>query len=158
MRFISIAVFGVAILGATSPLRAQTPEARSATHEAAAAELFEVIQLEDQATATLAAVLANGAGPEEYRGTIAAALSEFFDTYMTWDVVRPMYLRIYMEVYTEQELRELAAFYRTPLGTKTIQEAARMTRLTVEASTHLIEEHREHLQRIVMRRMEGTVP
>jgi hypothetical protein len=42
---------------------------------------------------------------------------------------------IFMETYTESELRELVKFYRTPIGKKAIQTLPEITRKGIERGT-----------------------
>ena len=46
------------------------------------------------------------------------AFKKFMQKYMSWSSLREDYLKIYMEEFTEAELKDMAAFYRTPTGKK----------------------------------------
>jgi hypothetical protein len=41
---------------------------------------------------------------------------------MTWESLKPDFIQIYSEVFTEQEIKDLTAFYKTPLGQKLIEK------------------------------------
>ena len=41
---------------------------------------------------------------------------------LTWESLKPDFIQIYSEVFTEQELKDIAAFYRTPLGQKLLEK------------------------------------
>ena len=41
---------------------------------------------------------------------------------MAWEKVRPHYRRLYSEIFTQEEISALLAFYRTPAGQSTIQK------------------------------------
>ncbi len=43
---------------------------------------------------------------------------EFFNKYMGWDRVKDDLAKIYMKNFTDNELKELIAFYKTPIGQK----------------------------------------
>ena len=47
-------------------------------------------------------------------------MRKFFMKYMSWESLKNDFARIYAEEFTEQELRELIAFYKTPAGAKAI--------------------------------------
>ena len=43
---------------------------------------------------------------------------KFMTKHMSWSVLREDYLKIYMSEFTEAELKDMTAFYRTPTGKK----------------------------------------
>jgi len=47
-------------------------------------------------------------------------MRRFLAKYMSWEGLKGDFVRIYAEEFTEQELRDLIAFYRTPTGIKFI--------------------------------------
>jgi hypothetical protein len=48
-------------------------------------------------------------------------MKSVFDA-MTWEKMRPMYVSIYAETFTPEELQGLIAFYKTPVGQKWIEK------------------------------------
>jgi hypothetical protein len=47
------------------------------------------------------------------------SINKFFDEIekeISWETVKPTYIAIFEEVYTESEIREIVAFYRSPAG------------------------------------------
>jgi hypothetical protein len=52
---------------------------------------------------------------------IEPTIHAFFTKYMGWEAQRGDIAALYAKNYTEKELKELNAFYQTPLGQKTIQ-------------------------------------
>lgn len=46
----------------------------------------------------------------------------FLNKYMSWDSIKEEVIVMYSETFTAQELRELAAFYQTPLGKKALKK------------------------------------
>jgi len=49
-------------------------------------------------------------------------MMEFFSKYMSWESLKPEFLKIYSETFSASELREINAFYATDTGKKTIRE------------------------------------
>lgn len=48
-------------------------------------------------------------------------LVQFFKKTLDYEVLKPEIVKIYARYYTAQELREIAAFYRTPVGQKSLR-------------------------------------
>jgi len=49
-------------------------------------------------------------------------MRRFLAKYMSWESLKGEFARIYAEEFTEQELRDLIAFYKTPTGVKSISK------------------------------------
>jgi uncharacterized protein len=61
----------------------------------------------------------------------AAALDAVFQQ-LSWDSLKPDFIKIYAEVYTEQELKDLTAFYNSPIGQKFIEKMPELQTKTME--------------------------
>jgi hypothetical protein len=55
-----------------------------------------------------------------YAGEAERNMRETFKSF-TWEKVGPEYVRLYASLYTEEELRQLTAFYESPVGQKSIR-------------------------------------
>ncbi|MDH5711423.1 MAG: DUF2059 domain-containing protein [Gammaproteobacteria bacterium] len=53
---------------------------------------------------------------EPFRGV----MEDFFNKYMDYESARPELAALYMEAFSEQELKQIVAFYKTPAGKKVI--------------------------------------
>jgi hypothetical protein len=45
-------------------------------------------------------------------------LESFYREQMDWKTLEPEFTKLYLDVFSESELREMIAFYQTPLGQK----------------------------------------
>ncbi|HLL46097.1 MAG TPA: DUF2059 domain-containing protein [Longimicrobiaceae bacterium] len=61
------------------------------------------------------------AAAREYQEKMDRQLQEMFTVTMSWKRVQPEYVKLYASLYTDEELRQLTAFYESPLGQKTIR-------------------------------------
>ncbi len=57
----------------------------------------------------------------EHRETMVRELRKTLDEKMSWERMKPEYVRLYASLYTEDELRQLTAFYESPVGQKSIR-------------------------------------
>ncbi len=133
-------------------LAAQETGGRSG-REAAAAELIERLNLEEVTVASvdmmMETMLAQDPALEDFRDVFV----DFFSEHFRWTELEPEYVRIYAEAYTEPELRELIAFYDTPVGRKTVDLMPVLMRRGSEIGERQIEPHLPELQRRIMQRM-----
>ncbi len=57
--------------------------------------------------------------------------TEIVEKYMRWESVKQSYINIYSDVYSNEELKALIEFYRTPLGKKVLDNMQELTRKTM---------------------------
>ncbi|WP_164513439.1 DUF2059 domain-containing protein [Thiosocius teredinicola] len=53
---------------------------------------------------------------------------------MRWEKLEPHYVQIYVDVFSEDELRDLIAFYRTPLGQKMLEKMPQIMQASLAIS------------------------
>jgi len=153
---------GLVILGSILALSWAQPEplaarqtAVSPSHEQAALELLEVMDLQAQYRINLDLMLDQ---PNMAGTPMAQALREFHDRYMSWEVVRPALVQIYAEAFSESEVRELIAFYRTPIGRKLVERTPALTRGIADVMNRIVLEHQTELMEIMQKAMMGGRP
>lgn len=69
----------------------------------------------------------------------AGTLREFYHEQMNWAVLEPEYTRLYLDVFSEHELRELVAFYETELGQKLIAKMPLLMTRSSELATKRVQ-------------------
>jgi len=78
-------------------------------------------------------------------------MRELFREHLSWSALEPEYVRVYSEVFTERELREMIAFYETPLGQKMLDKlpvaAARTQTIMMERMQRAMPQIMERMQR-----------
>ena len=87
--------------------------------------------------------------PLEKRSKFKQVVNDFLAKYATWDNVKDNMTSIYAEAFTETELKQLAAFYRTPLGKKVIEEQPLLLQKSVQMGQTLIASHQIELQQLL---------
>lgn len=80
-------------------------------------------------------------------------MREFMAKAMKWDEVRGDFVRIYAETYTEDELRQLRAFYQTPLGQRLLATQATVAGKSMEVSNRRMQQFLPEMQQRIMERM-----
>lgn len=136
------------VLTWTAPWTAWGEEVET-SHRKAAAELLEAMGSE-QTSMTAAKALAEDklrANPlmEPYRDL----LMTWIEKSLSWERVRPQMIDIYSAAYTEGELRELIAFYKSPIGRKVLEKTPILVRQGEQAGQDLIAENQAELQQML---------
>lgn len=87
--------------------------------------------------------------------TLAAyrdVLIAWSSTVMTWENMKPRMVDLYAGAFSEQELRDLSAFYKTPLGAKTLRVLPEIMQRGAKIGADLALEHQHELQRMIQQR------
>lgn len=154
MRAIRIAV--ALLLLCTAAASAQE-QAAPTSHERAASELIDVLRLEQMTAASITTMTDAMLGQNPMLAPLRDVFIGFFTEFMRWEELRPAYVRLYRESYTESELRELIAFYRTPIGQKTVELMPRLMQQGAEIGQKQLQPHLPELQRRIEARLRGGV-
>jgi len=139
------------VLGCASS--AQADETLPQSHLDAASELVDVMNLEENLAAFgdvfIDSMIQQNPDSEPLRDVFSAWFQSIFD----WETVRPRYVAMYAESYTEAELREISAFYSTPTGMKSLALMPELAQKGAAIGNELAMEHSQELERMVMERM-----
>jgi len=122
------------------------------THEQAVIELFKVMDLERtmtaSATAMIDAQIQNNPAIAPYRDVML----QWAQKYLTWEAMAPQMIRIQMEYFTEAEVREMTAFYRTPTGQKALEKLPEVMKRGAMIGADLAKAHQSELEQMVLER------
>ena len=148
MRKLALILLVQAAVG--SPLAAQAAAPSPApSHARAAEELLLLFGMDDPMTN---AAPMFEAIKRQFPANPASmdVAKEFMDKYVKWEDVKPELIAAYTEAFSERELRDLLAFYKTPIGAK-----FRTAMPTVAAKTMTI--YQSRLQPHMMEMMEAIM-
>jgi hypothetical protein len=108
----------LALVLAAAPAAAQ-PEP-TAGELAAARELLEVSRTRENFIRALELGMEQG-GMGELTPELQTVLREFMDEHFRFEDMEPEFTRMYADLYTEEEIRGMTAFYRTPVGQRMVE-------------------------------------
>jgi len=141
------AAVAAAIVLAPAALRAQAappaaPAAgtRAPSHLAAATELLEATHTRDLMQTTAEQTLQSQLQQMPQLQPYADVIRKFYQETMDWSVLGPEFVRLYAETFTEAELREITAFYRTPIGAKMLEKLPQVMARSNQIATARLQE------------------
>jgi hypothetical protein len=141
-----------------TPASSQTS---SSSHEQAAHEFLNVLGLpsilQDISTALNNNLIQSNPPLAPHRDLIV----QWSNKYVTWEAIAPELAKTYTQTFTEPELREIIAFYRTRTGQKMVPELPKLMQNTAGAAGRLAGAHIADLQRMLEERSKqprGEVP
>lgn len=107
-----------ALLAFAAPAAAQ-PEPSPGEMEAVR-ELLEVSRTRENFIRAMELGMEQGGGAE-LTPRVREALRTFMDEHFRYEDLEPEFIQMYTELFTEAEIREMSAFYRTPLGQRMVE-------------------------------------
>lgn len=153
MRLTTLLLAALLALGAR-PAAAQQEPLR---HELAL-QLLEAMGMPEQIQVQLATVAATQARTNPDLPGLGDLLREFLARYVTWDALKDEYAELYAGAFTEEELREMAAFYRTPAGQKLARATPQLSLQGAGIAERVMHAHAAELEEMIRRRAAGTAP
>lgn len=77
---------------------------------------------------------------------------QWAQSFLTWDAIGQQLTDLYAATFTEQELREMTAFYASPTGRKAREKMGDLAREGAEIGMKLAREHQSELQEMIRQR------
>jgi len=146
------------LLAALLALGARPAAAQEPLRHELALQLLEAMRMPEQIQASLATVAATQARMNPDLPGLGDLLREFLARYVTWDALKDEYAELYAGAFTEEELREMVAFYRTPTGQKLARATPQLSRLGAELGERVMRAHAADLEEMIARRAAAAAP
>ena len=151
---------GLAVLCLFAPLAAYaaTP---SPSHVKAAEELFHVMKMDTLMDRNIDAVVKAQVAQNPKLAKVEDVFRAFLVKYMRWEVLKPQLVTIYTDAFTEAELREITAFYKTPTGQKSLTVMPDLLQKGMALGQNTMKAHLGELQAAVDKKLkegEGKKP
>lgn len=131
---------------------ASPPAKVKSGHEQAVLELFETMRLEETmaagATAMIDAQIQGSPEIAPYRDVMVGWAKK----HLSFANFAPRLLPMYMEAFTEPEVRELLRFYRSPVGKKTLTSMPDLMQKGALLGAEIANEHQADLEQMVLER------
>jgi uncharacterized protein len=131
--------------------RAQTPEAMKAAGELMQAMHADKV-LHDQISTAFDTQVQNNPAMAPYRTT----MQQFADKYLTWDEIGPQLTSAYAEIFTEQELHDLVAFYKTPTGQKLALQMGTLAAKGQQIGLRVVQAHQGELADMIRQQQQAN--
>lgn len=141
------------LLVCLAPLAAWCEEPKpGASHQEAVAELFKLMDIENSARSgaqtMIGVMLDQNAAMEPYRDV----LLKWADKTLSWDKMESRLTDLYMQTFTEAEIRDMIVFYKTPTGKKTLEKLPMLMQEGAKIGAELAQEHQGELVEMIQAR------
>ena len=128
----------------------QTPAfATSDTHRKAANDLLDTMDLNTLLSSSIESMLQLQLSQNPSLKPFEKTMRAFLNKYMSGESLREDFLKVYVEIFSEKELREINAFYKTPTGKKTLTEMPALMAKCGAIGQKRVQEHIPELQKMI---------
>jgi uncharacterized protein len=148
----ALAVFTVVLCAA----QLQAPaigRADATTHRHAAVELLDLMDQKRTLDSAMNTMLDVQTQANPSLAELRPVMRTFLQKHMSWDAIKDDFARIYVEAFSEPELRELIAFYKTPIGRKSIKLMPKLMEQGAQIGAKRVQEHMPELQQQIQEHM-----
>jgi hypothetical protein len=104
-------------------------------------------QMKDNMQAMIKQASANV--PEDKKPKFIEIMNTFMGKYMNWDLMKDQMAAMYAQEFTEKELKDLAIFYRSPLGIKLNQKQPVLFQKGAALGQQAVQSHQAELQQMM---------
>ena len=120
--------------------------ADAASHRAAAEALLNLMDMQKMMSSSVDQMLQMQIKQNPGLAQFETQMRSFLNKYLSWASMKDDMLNIYVSEFSEDELKQLTAFYQTPLGKKTVEKMPALMQKGAEISQKRLQEHLPELQ------------
>ena len=121
-------------------------------------ELMDLVgskeQMEQVSSQMVTMITSSNPALAPYRDEISAWTNKYF----TWDAMKGDMAEIYRKYFTEDEIKKLIDFYKTPVGQKAINVMPQLFQEGSEVGMRIAQEHQAELQEILEKAQQENQP
>jgi hypothetical protein len=142
------AVTAALLLSCLSPLAAWSEEAVS-PHRKAALELIAITEMDTSMTAQAETMVDLQVQQNPLIQPYRDVLVKWIKKTMAWDAMVPQMTQLFMDNFTESELRDIVAFYKTPTGKKALTQLPVLFEQGAKIGQELVEKNQAELEAMI---------
>jgi uncharacterized protein len=142
----------------TSPAATAPKAPLSASQRKAAEDLLAATNSEKNLTLSIDRMLAVQMEQNPGMKAVEPEMRAYITKYMSWSAMKEDMVQLYAREFTEKELKELAKFYQTPIGRKTIEKMPQLMGASMEIGQRRMQEHLPELQQAIAEKMKSQAP
>jgi hypothetical protein len=148
----------VAALAAVIPAAVSGADKPKDTHFLAAMRLLKITNTEKTLDTSMNQMLKIQMQAKPALRPYENVMKKFLRKYISWDTLKNDLAKLYMAEFTEKELNEIIAFYKTPTGKKAIEKIPVIMQKSAQLSVQRIQEHKSELQEMIRAEQARNAP
>jgi len=150
----SALAWGIVIISSFLMVFAPGLRADDASRLKAAQDLLVAAQMDQIFSKTIDEALDMQIKQAPQLADLRDVMKAFFVKYMSWDAMKDDLAKSYADAFTEQELKEITKFYRTPAGKKMALMTPDLMTREANLGQQKVQDHIGELQQMIQEAME----
>lgn len=146
-------LFAAAIASTIAVSLASNATADTKSHRKAAEDLLTAMGVEAQMTKAIDTQLDAQAKMAPQLAAMKEPMKKFFDKYMSYASMKEDLITNYVDAFSEEDLKEITAFYKTPIGKKLVAKTPELTSKATELGTKRVSENQGELMKMLTEEM-----
>lgn len=137
---------------ATAPAKPPTeapPSPEMVKRVAAANELLSALNMDKLMSESIEQMLNLQVQQNPKIAPYKVEMRKFFAKHLAWNSLKGEFVKMYADEFTEKELKDLTAFYKTPTGLKALQKMPGLMAKGAQIGQKRVEDNRSELEAIV---------
>lgn len=127
-------------------------QADEVSHRQSAEQLLKTMTVEDATMAGVDAMFEVQLQQNPMFLPYRDVFKKWVESFLNWDAIGPQLTDLYAATFTEQELRDMTAFYASPTGQKALQKMGDLARAGAAIGMELGKQHQPELQEMIRQR------
>jgi hypothetical protein len=119
------------------------------SHRAAVQEYFNIAQMDTLMQQGMDVALNTQLQANPQLKPYEAKMRQFLAKYMSWKSLQEDVTTMYMKAFTEDEMKQITAFYKTPAGKKALQQMPTILAQGAALGAKRVQDHMPELQKML---------
>jgi hypothetical protein len=128
---------------------ASTALADTKSHRKAAEDLLKLMGVESQMEKSLEQMTEIQIKASPQLAPFKDVMKKFYAKHMSYANVKEDYITIYVDAFTEKELKEIATFYKTPTGKKMVEKMPELMGKGMELGAKRVQDNQAELIQMI---------
>ncbi len=149
MRHWRSVVFLATVMMASWSMQPAHVHADDKSHKAAILELFGLMDMAHVLKQSTEAMLSAQIEANPSLAPFGPKFRQFFAKYLSWESLQNDLIGIYAKAFTEAEVKQLVAFYETPIGKKALQQMPKLMQQGAQIGMERVQKHMPELMNMM---------
>ncbi len=119
------------------------------SHRKAAEDLLLAMQVDEQLRSSIDQSITLQIKVNPQLAQVKDVFNRFFAKHMSWEALKDDVISMYTESFTEPELKEITAFYRTPTGKKLVEKMPVLTAKGMQLGVSRVQANQGELRQMI---------
>ena len=122
------------------------------SHTLAVEEFFTVMNMKETSDKTIDQMLAMQVQQQPQLASYKDVMTTFLRKYVSYEALKDEMVKLYKAEFSEDEIREMTAFYRTPVGIKAVSKLPTLTASGAQLGVNRVQINMAELQQAIAKR------